>query len=234
MRISQSVTCARPQLLPTVICHLPSSILASGHAALRWVTLAAMPFLCAPSSQAQVVFTNNATISETNASYDSQDIAISGATVTIDGPHSFNSLLLTNGAILTHSPCTATVTHKLDVTVTNAVVVSTNSRIDVSGLGYVAGRTKGNTTVGGATSDAGGSYGGLGGSSYSGGNSGTPNAAYGDYAAVEDWGSGGGSGTGEVLGEAGCGWWLGLCNWTGSCGPMRRTWEPDRVLVAGY
>jgi hypothetical protein len=43
------------------------------------------------------------------------------------------SLLLTNGAALTHSPCTATNTHKLDLVVTNEIVVSTNSRIDVSG-----------------------------------------------------------------------------------------------------
>ena len=42
-----------------------------------------------------------------------------GATVTINGGHSFNSLLLTNNAVLTHSPNTTAVTHKLDLTVTN-------------------------------------------------------------------------------------------------------------------
>jgi hypothetical protein len=55
-----------------------------------------------------------------------QDIVIDGATVAIDGPHAFNSLLLTNGAVLTHSPCTATEMHKLDLTVCDAVVVSAN------------------------------------------------------------------------------------------------------------
>ncbi len=52
-------------------------------------------------------FTNNITITETNTTYEGQDIVISGATVTIDGPHSFNSIRLTNNAALTHSAGTA-------------------------------------------------------------------------------------------------------------------------------
>jgi len=65
------------------------------------------------------VFTNNLTITESNTSFDGQDIVIDGATLTVDGRHSFNSLLLTNGAVLTHSPCAATTTHKLDLVVTS-------------------------------------------------------------------------------------------------------------------
>ena len=38
--------------------------------------------------------------------YDAQDIVINGATVSIDGPHAFHSLLLTHGAVLTYLPCT--------------------------------------------------------------------------------------------------------------------------------
>jgi hypothetical protein len=64
-------------------------------------------------------FTTNALITEADTSFDGQDIVVSGATLTVDGRHSFNSLLLTNGAVLTHSPCTATVAHKLDLVVTN-------------------------------------------------------------------------------------------------------------------
>ena len=47
------------------------------------------------------------TISETNPIYDGLDLVISGAgvTVAVVGPHAFNSLLLTNGAVLTPSPC---------------------------------------------------------------------------------------------------------------------------------
>ena len=59
-------------------------------------------------------FTNNVTLSETNTAYDGQDIIVDGATVTIDGPHSFNSVRLTNNAVLTHSPCTTMTTHKCD------------------------------------------------------------------------------------------------------------------------
>ena len=40
-------------------------------------------------------FTTSAVISETNLTYDGQDIVISGATVAIDGSHRFDSLLLT-------------------------------------------------------------------------------------------------------------------------------------------
>jgi len=85
-----------------------------------------------------------------------------GVMVAIDGPHAFNSLVLTNGTVLTHSACTATNTHKLDLQVTNGVVVSANSRIDVSEKGYVGGRTTGNTTNGAACGACGGSYGGPG------------------------------------------------------------------------
>ena len=84
------------------------------------------------------------TISETDTTYDGQDTVI-------DGPHSYNSLLLTNAAVLTHSACTTTNTHRLDLVVTGAIVVSTNSLIDVSGKGYLAGRTSPNNTTVGAT-----------------------------------------------------------------------------------
>jgi hypothetical protein len=150
-----------------------------------------------PQPLQAATFTTNLTLTETNFTYDGQDILIDGATVAIDGPHAFNSLLLTNGAVLTHSPCTATETHKLDLTVTNALVVSTNSRIDVSGKGYVAGRTTGNSTNAAATGFGGGTYGGSGSIGAWGG---TPNSPYGYYIAPEDWGSGSGLGQGGVAG----------------------------------
>ena len=111
---------------------------------------------------ASTVFTSPVVISETNTTYDGRDIAIQGTTVTIDGPHSFNSLHLFGGAVLTHSANDSTATHKLDLTVADQVIVDSASRIDVSGKGYLAGRTTGNTHVGAASGDAGGSYGGSG------------------------------------------------------------------------
>ena len=150
-----------------------------------WLTV-----ICfAPLARA-VTFTGNVTISEGDTTYDGQDIIVDGATATINGAHSFTSLSLINGAVLTHSPCTAAVTHKLVLTVTNQITVSTDSRIDVSGKGYVFGRTSGNTTVGAATGHAGGSHGGLSPT----GNFGQANAVYGDYADPNDWGAGGGPG----------------------------------------
>ena len=50
------------------------------------------------------VFTTNATINAGNATYDGQDIVVSNCTLTVNGPHFFASLLLTNSAVLTHSP----------------------------------------------------------------------------------------------------------------------------------
>jgi hypothetical protein len=75
--------------------------------------------LCPVPSVHAATFTTNALITEADAAFDGQDIVVSGATLTVDGRHSFNSMLLTNGAVLTHSPCTATETHKLDLAATN-------------------------------------------------------------------------------------------------------------------
>ena len=145
---------------------------------------------------ASMVFMSNTTISEGNTSYDGQDICIDGATVAINGLHNFDSVQLINGAVLTHSADTASQTHFLGLNVTNQVIVDGTSKINVSGLGYLAGRTTGNTTVGGATGFSGGSYGGLGGN-----HSGSSNAVYGDYANPDDWGSGGTAAPGGGLVE---------------------------------
>jgi hypothetical protein len=71
--------------------------------------------LCPLSSAHAATFTTNALISEANTAFDGQDIVVSGATLTVDGRHYFNSLLLTNGAVLTHSPSSDSKSHKLDI-----------------------------------------------------------------------------------------------------------------------
>ncbi|MFI5461158.1 MAG: Ig-like domain-containing protein, partial [Isosphaerales bacterium] len=141
---------------------------------------------------ADTVFTSGTTISESNTTYDGQNIAIVGTTVAIDGAHSFNSVHLIDGAVLTHTADSASQTHELDLTVTEQVIVDGSSRIDVSGNGYLPGYTTGNTTIGGATGQSGGSYGGRGGG-------GSPNLVYGDYANPDDWGAGGYNGEGGGL-----------------------------------
>ena len=68
-----------------------------------------------------------------------------------------------NRGVVTSLTSTATQMRKLELEVSGALSVDATSRIDVSGKGYLPGRTTGNTTVGGATGNSGGSYGGLGG-----------------------------------------------------------------------
>lgn len=98
------------------------------------------------------------------------------------------SLSLTGGSVLATFVATTTAVSKLELEISGTLLVEASSKIDVSEKGYLTGRTTGNTTVGGATGRSGGSYGGLGGKVVDG----APNAAYGDYADPDDWGSGGG------------------------------------------
>ena len=145
---------------------------------------------------ADTVFTSPVTISESDTSYDGQNIVIEGTTVTIDAPHNFNSVQLISGAVLTHSANTATETHELDLNVTEQVIVDSSSKIDVTGKGYLGGRTTGNTTEGAATAKASASYGGLGEM----GPGASTNAVYGNYADPDEWGSGGGGPNGAAGG----------------------------------
>jgi hypothetical protein len=148
---------------------------------------------------ANIIFTTSTTVSETNLTYEDQNLLIDGTTVSIDGPHHFNSVHLVHGGVVTHMSDTATQTHKLDLSVTEQIIVDATSRIDASARGYVGGRTTGNTTTGAATQTSGGSYGGLGGVDTR--TPGQTNAVYGDYANANDWGSGGatnGSGGGLI------------------------------------
>ena len=106
---------------------------------------------------------------------------ISGGTITTDNLVA-PTWSLVKGAILTSFASTTTQMHKLEVQVDGTLSVDATSEIDVSGKGYQAGRTTGNTTVGAATGSSGASYGGLGGLN--------SNRPYGDYADPNDWGSG--------------------------------------------
>ena len=68
---------------------------------LWWGVVGSSPLLLAAT------FTTSVTISESDTTYDGQDIAVNGATLTVNGAHRFASLLLTNAAVLSHSPGTA-------------------------------------------------------------------------------------------------------------------------------
>jgi hypothetical protein len=125
------------------------------------------------------------------------------------------TLILRNGAVLTHPRATASTAPRLAVT-TSLLTVDATSRIDVSGRGFLGGRagdnageigrTLGNSTTGGSTGASGGSYGGRGGDSPE---ARASNAVYGDFRDPNEPGSGGagtcgrGTGGGLVRIEAG-------------------------------
>jgi hypothetical protein len=138
---------------------------------------------------ADVIFTTATAVSETNTAFNNKNILIDGTTVAIDGPHQFTSVHIVNGGVLTHSASAATQTNTLGVSIADQLLVDASSRIDVTGKGYLAGRTSGNSTVGASTGRSGGSYGGMGFFE-----EGTPNAVYGDYADPDEPGSGTGVG----------------------------------------
>ena len=54
-----------------------------------------------------VVFTSNTTIASSNTTYDGLEIIVSGCTVTVNGTHAFDRLVVTNGGILTHPPASS-------------------------------------------------------------------------------------------------------------------------------
>jgi hypothetical protein len=143
-------------------------------------------------------------------SYDNQTIIVKQGTVTINGAHTFENVLVKENGILTHSAATITEVFKMGLTVTGKVVVGAGGMIDVKGRGYAGayqngnnstyGRTLGNTTEGGSNSYSGASYGGYGGK-------------YQDYQVSEIYGSiykpvdpgsgGGGTSTGTPGGSGG-------------------------------
>src|SRR3954462_1121257 len=65
------------------------------------------------------VINSNTVISSTDFSYENQDIVISNCTVTIDGPHAFQTLRIASGSTLTHSPAT----NGLNLTIAGTVQV---------------------------------------------------------------------------------------------------------------
>ena len=126
-----------------------------------------------------VVFTTDRHIRESDKSFEGQDIVIDGTTVTIDGRHQFNSLIVSNGAVVTHS---AGWLDGLHLIIAEELSVTASSRIDVTGKG------NGPTTDISISGSSGGSYGGYGGAA-----NGEPGDTYGekDYRNPSHLGTGG-------------------------------------------
>jgi len=98
------------------------------------------------------------------------------------------------GAVLTHRAATSSAEYSLQMTVADTLTVDASSTIDVSARGYPAGRTLGNTTIGGPQRGAGGAYGGQG--RYDWDDNGS-NQVYGDFRNPEELGTGGGDQNGQ-------------------------------------
>ena len=119
-----------------------------------------------------VVFTTDSAISASDTTYDGQDVVIHGCTVTIDGTHTFNSLLiergesnqpgvLTHGTVISGSPgCNLTISS--DATIQGADGSLVASRIDVSERGYAIDQGPGQGASG-PVFGAGGGHTGMGG-----------------------------------------------------------------------
>ena len=148
----------------------------------------------------------NVTIAATNYTYDNKVLIKNGGQLTVQGVHTFAQLILTNGATgvlngacsamevhvtggsrLTHAAATTTNEYRLDLAVNGTLRVDADSAIDVSGKGYLSGRTHPNTTTNASSNYSGGSYGGLGGKN----GPGNVNPVYGDFRYPNEVGSGG-------------------------------------------
>jgi large repetitive protein len=152
-----------------------------------------------------VVIDEDVVIEDSDTTYDDQNLRIQGATVTLKGNHSFRNMELLSGAVLTHAPTTVDEEEGLSFEVWS-LSIDQNSKIDVSGKGYLGGRRDGNPdfegrtlgNVPGSTVGSAGSYGGVGGSF-----SGASNEVYGELDNPIHLGSGGASRSSSIGGNGG-------------------------------
>ena len=163
----------------------------------------AIPVFCllawGARSASAVTFTKDTLIRSDDARHDGKDIVVDGCTVTIDGEHSFVSVQIVHGGIITHSPRYTPAQHLI---VDGDVTIDIASRIDASGKGYgpAAGPGRGGAGDG---YGGGGGYGGSGGKGYD--DDGLGGATYGIVEEPVHFGSGGGMGYNQYDGGAGGG-----------------------------
>ncbi len=93
----------------------------------------------APALLRAATFSTDTIIGVGNATYDGQDIVVSGCTLTVNGPHSFNSLQVISSGILTHTAAASgQPNNQVNLTIAHDMLVDGTSRIDVSAKGYNA------------------------------------------------------------------------------------------------
>jgi len=154
---------------------------------------------------ADTPFTTPFTITAADEDYEDQDIAIIGTTLTIDGAHSFHSVQLMKGAVVTNTAGSAA---GISLTIAEDAIVDAGSKVTADTLGYRDGKGPGATS---GDSGPGAGYGGTGGR---GGAAGGP--TYGSCTSPSSLGSGGtsvysgtgGWGGGSVVLKAGGTIWV--------------------------
>lgn len=154
-----------------------------GKASLHVSAITLLLLLAAGCVSAQTNIGGPLTIDNSNkATYQNQDIVVTGGVVTIAVPITFNSLTVNNGATITHP---AGPTNALNLTITTNATILFGGAISADGQGYPARQGPGAGYVG---FGGGGSYGGEG--------NGPGGPTYGSVQMPTDPGSGGDSGSG--------------------------------------
>ena len=98
---------------------------------MKSLLLAALAMTLSLTGAKAITFTNDTAIGAGNTAYDGQEVAVSGCTLTVDGVHSFASLVLAGGAVLTHSPAPAGETNnRLDLAIVGELTIDASWRGD--------------------------------------------------------------------------------------------------------
>lgn len=127
------------------------------------VLITILGFLIVPGLHAaSITFSVDQLIATNNLAWENYDVTVNGCRVTIDGRHTFRSLTIQSGGLVTHSTCSLSRVCSLDLVIVSNLLIDASSAIDVVGKGYLPGRTSGNTTNGAPRDNAGGSHGGTG------------------------------------------------------------------------
>lgn len=129
---------------------------------LGWAILLACLF--APSAFAQTLITRPTRITATNLAFENQSLIVSATELILEGAHRFQSLLLTNGATLTHPTNTPA---PPDLILADHLAIAADSAIQLTGRGLPRGQGSG-AGPSSACCSAGGSHGGRGGPSETG------------------------------------------------------------------
>jgi hypothetical protein len=163
------------------------------------VSLAYLLLASGPTWAGTCTFTEDAYIGPDDTTCDGEDVIVNGCILTVDGTHSFNSLQIIYGGVVTHSPGPPDGMHLI---IAEDVTIDSSGYMEVDGRGYPSATGPGKGADG-ANYGGGGAHGGAGGVSRNDeAIGGTP---YDLITQPMQFGSGGGMGGSDAVGGAGGG-----------------------------